>query len=128
MPTSAWSRLLAGWPWFRGEGAFPIPAYSEFLPPPRLVRKPYGPFVSLANPMNSAGGEADPWGWPVTEYERALEVRPALERLGGHVVTALGHLGAGRPAHGIARIKLTENPYWPAELAGRAGRLRHERY
>jgi hypothetical protein len=39
---TGWKQLLAGWPWFRGEGRFPLPAYSELMPPPYLVRKPYG--------------------------------------------------------------------------------------
>ena len=37
-----WRRLLAGYPWFRGEGKYPLPAYSEFMPPPRVGRKPCG--------------------------------------------------------------------------------------
>ncbi len=41
---------------------------------------------------------------------------------------AMEHLGHGRPAHGIARAKLEGNPFWPPELAERAGRLAHERY
>ena len=53
---------------------------------------------------------------------------PGLEHLAGQLVRALEHLGNGRPAHGIARAKLEGNPYWPDELAERAGRLAHERY
>ena len=33
-----------------------------------------------------------------------------------------------RPAHGISRARLADNPYWPPELADRAGTLAHERY
>ena len=36
MSVQGWKRLLQGRPWFRGEGSFPFPAYSEFMPPPRL--------------------------------------------------------------------------------------------
>ena len=56
------------------------------------------------------------------------ELRPGLEHLAGLLIRALEHLGNGRPAHGIARAKLEGNPYWPGELAERAGRLPHERY
>ena len=24
MPASAWKQLLAGWPWFRGDGRYPL--------------------------------------------------------------------------------------------------------
>ena len=41
MPAQGWKRLLAGAPWFRGAGNYPIAAYSEFMPPPRLGPKPY---------------------------------------------------------------------------------------
>jgi hypothetical protein len=120
--TPGWKQLVAGWPWFRGEGSYPLPAYSEFLPPPRLGRKPYGvdegPYLD----------EDDAWGWPVTEYEQAFELRPGLVKVAQQVLGALVHLGSGRPAHGIARAKLQDNPYWPPELAEQAGRLAHERY
>ena len=36
------------------KGSYPIPCYSEFMPPPYLVRKPYGGFDPL--PMD----ETDP--------------------------------------------------------------------
>ena len=48
MPTAGWKQLLAGWPWFEGEGSYPIAAYSEFMPPPRLSRRPYGTIDRLA--------------------------------------------------------------------------------
>ena len=58
---SGWQQLLLGWPWFQGEGNYPLPAYSEFLPPPRLGRRAY----SAANLPNF--DESDPFGWPVSE-------------------------------------------------------------
>jgi hypothetical protein len=87
-----------------------------------LGRKPYG--VDAGFSLD----EDDPWGWPVTEYEQAFELRPGLEKVAREVLGALSHLGCGRPAHGIARAKLEGNPYWPAELAASAGRLGNERY
>ena len=124
MPTSGWKRLLAGRPWFRGEGSYPIAAYSEFMPPPHLGLKPYPD----AEPEPYPFFQDDPFGWQVTEYEEALELRPGLGQVAGQVVTALVHLGHGRPAHGIARGKLLDNPCWPPELAEKAGSLPHERY
>jgi hypothetical protein len=29
-----WPKLVDGYPWFVGEGRYPIPAYSEFMPAP----------------------------------------------------------------------------------------------
>jgi hypothetical protein len=122
MSTHGWKQLLDGWPWFRGQGSYPIAAYSEFMPPPRLIRKPYGCedlFLHAAD---------DPWGWPVTEHEEAFALRPGLEKIAQHVVGALVHLGQGHPAHGIAKAKLTDNPYWPDAVAHQAGKLTHERF
>jgi hypothetical protein len=82
-----WTQLAAGWPWFRGEGRYPLPGYSEFNPPPRLVRKPYG------TPHPSEFATVDPHGWPVTEYEEALELRPGLHETASELMTALAGLG-----------------------------------
>src|SRR5947209_9503744 len=122
MPTPGWKQLLEGWPSFREEGRYPIAAYSEFMPPPHLGLKAYGADDVLLL------DEQDPWGWHVTEYEEAFELRPGLEKIAHQLVGSLVHLGNGRPAHGIAKAKLTDNPYWPPELAEQAGKLAHERY
>src|SRR5438105_1902058 len=121
MPKQGWKQLLDGAPWFRGEGKYPVPAYSEFMPPPRLLFKPYDTEPRLFV-------EDDPWCWPVTEYEEAFWLRPGLEKIAHQVLCALVHLGNGRPAHGFARGKLKDNVYWPDELAAHAGKLSHERY
>jgi hypothetical protein len=122
MALSGWKKLLAGAPWFRGEGRFPFPAYSEFMPPPRVGTRPYG-----------TGGTApfdadDPWGWPVTEAEEAWQLRPGLADLARHVVHALRELDHGRRVHGLARHKLEGNPAWPPELAQRKAPRDDERY
>jgi Peptidase family M28 len=122
MPGKGWKRLLAGTPWFNAEGAFPIEAYSEFIPPPRLGPKPYG--THGVNPLP----DDDPFGWNITEYEEAFELRPGLATLARQVVGAVAHLGNRDPVQTIARGKLINNPYWPAELAEAAGKLPHERY
>jgi hypothetical protein len=123
MAAAGWKQLLAGAPWFRGADKYPIAAYSEFMPPPRLGRKPYDGYLDsvLFDP-------ADPWGWHITEYEEALELGPGLENIAKQIVGSLVHLGRGQAAHGIAWKKLHDNPCWPPELAEHAGKLEHERY
>jgi hypothetical protein len=117
-----WKQLLDGWPWFRGEGSYPIPCYSEFMPPLFLIRKPYGGYDPL--PLDGA----DPWGWPVTEYEEALPLRTGMTSIARHLLPQLVRLSTGEHGHCIPHYQLTDNPYWPAELAERAGTLPHEHY
>ncbi len=58
-----WKQLIAGHPWFEGEEHFPLPAYSEFMPPPRLGHLPYGATDELF-------AADDPYGWSITEIEQ----------------------------------------------------------
>jgi hypothetical protein len=122
MSTIGWKQLIDGWPWFRGEGSFPLLPNSEFMQPVRLVRKPYGACDTMALSEN------DPWGWPITEYEEMLTLRPGLHDLARHILDKLVPLCRGDEEHGISEYKLRENPYWPAELAARAGTFEHERF
>jgi hypothetical protein len=118
---SGWKQLVEGAPWFRGPGSFPIAAYSEFMPPPREVRKPYqGHEVSALD-------ENDPWGWPISEWEESNQLRPGLIHIAELVVHALVQLAEGRPMHGYSKVKLAGNPAWPVALAQK-GPLAHERY
>ena len=110
MANQGWKRLLSGEAWFRAKGRYPIAAYSEFMPPPRLGCKPYGSVDPLLF------REDDPWGWHVTEYEQAFELKPGLDLLAQELLGVLRHLGRGEPAHGIAQKKLEGNLYWPASL------------
>jgi hypothetical protein len=123
MSATGWKQLLAGWPWFRGEGRFPLPAYSEFMPPPYLVRKPYGGWdLCLLR-------DDDPWGWPVTEYEEALTLRPGLLSIASQLLRHLVRCGGDRPhRHGIAHGKLIDNPYWSLDVARQAAGLKGERH
>ena len=107
---------------FRGEGQYPIPAYSEFMPPVRLGCRPYG------GKVDGFFSEEDPLGFPVTEFEEAFELRPGLENIAHQVLGALLHLVRGEPAERLAKNKLVNNPYWPPELARQVGTLRHERF
>ncbi len=120
----AWEQLLDGYPWFAGEGRFPLPAYSEFMPPPRLGRSSYGGLDPLTFVTQ------DPFGWRVSEIEEEYELRPGLEHVAQHVVGDLIKLSQGAPVYlisGHQGLNLKDNPYWPAELA-QAGQLAHERH
>lgn len=121
MRNQGWKQLLDGAAWLDRAGRYPIPAYSEFMPPPRLGCKPYGRVDA------QLFADDDPWGWRITEYEQALELNPGLEHLARELLPVLRHLGRGEGAHGIAKNKLKDNPYWPEELAER-GAPAHERY
>ncbi|MCX6561200.1 MAG: M28 family peptidase [Candidatus Aminicenantes bacterium] len=120
-----WPELLAGYPWFEGKGRFPLAAYSEYMPGPFLGRKPLGRMDHGFFP------EADPCGWPISELEEEVELKPGIRHIGHQIMSGLINLGQARPApfiHGHGGQNLKGNPYWPPELAGRAGTLAHERY
>ena len=124
MTTSGWQSLLAGAPFFKGENAYPLAAYSEFMPPPRLGQRPYPHAQRDALPF----ADDDPYGWHIDEYEEALELRPGLEQVGDQLVQALARLAQGKRGHGIAPKKLFDNPYWPLSLAENVAALTHERF
>lgn len=120
-----WKIFLEGRPWFSGKGGFPLPAYSEFMPPPRLGVRPYG------EEDPDLLSDEDPYGWYVSEIEEEFELRPGLKHLGDQIMGSLLRLGRGEPDHHIAGHKgrnLVDNPCWPAELQAQAGKLGHERY
>lgn len=120
-----WQKLLAGYPWFGCNGCYPITAYSEFMPPPMLGFKPYG------KPDNLILSEDDLYGWKITEIEEEYELKPGIEHIGQQVLSNLIKLGKGLTEHfisGHGGENLKDNPYWPEELAAKAGSLLHERY
>jgi hypothetical protein len=123
--TAGWLKLVEGYPWFTGEGHFPIRAYSEYMPPPRLGKRPYTEMdVSLF-------ADNDPFGWHVTEVEEEYELQRGITDLLSQIEDQVVELGQGKPAFRIAgheRRNLMNNPYWPPELAAQAGNLPHERY
>lgn len=122
MSLQGWKRLFADAGKAKQYRDYRIAAYSEFMPAPRVGVKPY------CTRDAHLFAQDDPWGWPVTEAEEFFEFRLGLETIAHQVASALVHLGRGEVAHGIARNKLTGNPFWPPELADRAGSLGHERY
>lgn len=92
------------------------------MPPVRLLRKPYG----ADDPI--LPHESDPCGWPVTEYEEALTIRPGLCDVARRLGVTLAQLATSkRPDSTVAAFDLKENPYWPgAAPSWRAPA--HERY
>jgi hypothetical protein len=122
MTLLGWRQLVADWPWQRGAGQYPIPAYSEFMPPPRLGLKPYGHWDTFTF------RDDDPFGWRVSEYEERLELAPGFDTIANQVIRSLVALSEGRGANGVSKSKLAGNPYWPENLAGHAGQLRQERF
>ena len=120
-----WQLLLEGYPWFSRKRGFPLPAYSEYMPPPRLGRRPYGASDPEIFPLE------DPYGWNISEAEEEWELRPGLSQFAEHILSALIKLGRGEPAYAIGGhggCNLKENPYWPRELAEHAGRIPQERF
>ena len=120
-----WEIMLSGYPWFRCRGCYPIPAYSEFMPSPRIGYEPYGETDS------KIFSENDPIGWKIPEIEEEFELKPGMEHIGHQIVSKLIMLGKGEPEHFIAGHggeNLMNNVYWPPELSSHAGSLFHERY
>jgi len=120
-----WKRLLDGYPWFLGDGKFPLPAYSEFMPSPRLGIRPYGE-IDASLFVND-----DPFGWNISEIEEEYELKPGFANLARQIMKQIVELGNGQPVHyimGHDRRNLIDNPYWPPDLAAQTGHLLHEPY
>jgi hypothetical protein len=112
MPTG-WHRLIPPDDFFRGEGKYPLDAYSEFLPAPRVGWKPYGnrgPNPELFQPD-------DPYGWQIGEFEEAIELHAGMIQVGKQVLGKLDRLLDADPDTGIPVLDLQDNPFWPPELA-----------
>ena len=98
---------------FVGEGRFPLPAYSEYMPSPYVVVKPYAPGRAAgACTLGASGDDA----MDVTEEEQAHEIAPGLGKIAGHLLTELERLVQGQP-HGFSRTLLGDNAAWPRALA-----------
>jgi hypothetical protein len=124
IPTG-WEILRQGFPWFTGKERFPLPAYSEFMPPPRLGISPLG-----EKDLTLFSGQ-DQHGWSISEIEEEYELGPGLKHLADQIMGSLVRLGRGEMDHHLAGHKgrnLENNPYWPPELSIHAGDLAKERY
>jgi hypothetical protein len=98
---------------FVGEGRFPLPAYSEYMPSPYLVVKPYAPRRAAgACTLRASGDDA----MDVTEEEQAREIAPGLGKIAGRVLTELERLVHGKP-HDFSHTLLGDNAAWPRALA-----------
>jgi len=120
-----WQKLVEGYPWFEGEGHYPLPAYSEFMPSPRVGCSLYGDIDK------ALFAEDDPYGWHVPEIEEEYELRPGLARIAKEVLRYLVRFGRGeyvRGLIGVDRRLLEGNPYWSPELDEHVGSLTRERY
>jgi hypothetical protein len=88
-----WRKLTAGHPWYNCEGCFPLPAYSEFMPSPKLGISPLGKVD------NRLFVEDDPYGWRITEIEEEYALKPGIEHAGQQIMNNLIKLGKGLPEH-----------------------------
>lgn len=106
---------------FRGQGSFPLRAYSEFMPPPFVGIKPYEPDRARAAATSIVRDET---ALDIGEYEQAHEIVPGLKRIADHLAFEVGKLVRGED-HALSRTLLTDNAAWPDELAAaaREGRL-----
>ncbi len=116
------SGLMKNWSWTRGEGHYPIAAYSEFMPAPFVGGKPYGT-RALKPPFS----DAEAFGWSISEKEQKHELAPGLENIGRQIAETLVGLATGAGPHRIGRAHLEGNPYWPKALA-QSDALNRERY
>ncbi len=107
---SGWRRLIPPADVFRGEGNYPIDAYSEFMPPPRPGWKAYGGHVIDPEILT----DDDPFGWHISEYQEAIELQPGLVQVGRQVIGKLLRLLDGDAHTAVIRDDLENNPFWPA--------------
>src|SRR5512136_427770 len=120
-----WQKLVEGYPWFEGEGNYPLPAYSEFMPSPRLGCSQYGDIDRMLF------ADDDPYGWRVPEIEEEYELRPGLAQIAKQVLGYLVKFARGefvRGLIGLDRRLLEGNRYWSPELDAHLGSFTRERY
>ena len=118
--TTGWMSVLAA---AAQPASFPILAYSEFMPPPRLARRPLGEWET------GSFDPADPWGLQISEAQTAWELEPGLEHVAHALLGAFADLADGQPPpliRGHHSQHLEGNPYWPPELARKAAEGRRD--
>ena len=84
MALDGWKPLLKACSRRRRE-PYPIPAYSEFMPAPRVGWRPYDP--APPEPCTPC----DPFAWQVSEREEIFELQPGLQLIARQVLNALMH-------------------------------------
>ena len=120
-----WQALTDDFPWFAGDRRFPIPAYSEFMPPPRVGLMPYGELDTTLFDPN------DPHGWRVSEFDEAYQIRLGFENIAGQVMEHLIKFANDLTSVYVAGPNgrnLKDNPYWSDELAAHAAELTRQRH
>lgn len=123
--TTGWKKLLHDFNYYAKERNFRLPAYSEFMPSPRLGCN----FNGVID--RDIFSDDDLNGWNIPEIEEELELKPGIENIGHQVMQHIIKLGKGLPEYhigGHGNQNLINNPYWPADLAECAGKLKNEQY
>jgi hypothetical protein len=121
-----WPKLVEGYPWFEGAGNYPLPAYSEFMPSPRVGISLYGGEID-----HTLFATDDPYGWRVPEIEEEYQLRPGLAQIAKQVLGYLTKFGRGEQEYRVVghnRRLLDDNPYWSPDLDARLGSFERERY
>lgn len=103
---------------FAGHGRYPIPAYSEFMPPPRVAVNPFS--GAIDGTLVDAGGDRV---WRVPEVQELCELRPGLEHAAETVKEAISAAIQGKPWKGLTKTELESNPYWPGQPISEPGEL-----
>jgi hypothetical protein len=98
---------------FVGKGRFPIPAYSEYMPPPYVGIKPYAP-KRAEGACTARATDEDVL--EITEYEQVEELTPGLLRIATLLLTEVAKLARGG-SHLFSRTLLDGNPAWPTALS-----------
>ncbi len=120
-----WKKLFHNFNLPSNENKFVLPAYSEFMPSPRLGYNINGDIDE------EIFSEYDLNGWKISELEEELELKPGIQNIGSQLMEHIIKLGKGLPEYHIGGHRnqnLINNPYWPAELASNAGKLKNEQY
>ncbi|HQR06106.1 MAG TPA: M28 family peptidase [Gemmatales bacterium] len=112
MPLTGWPALIPEKDYLQGNADYHIHAYSEFLPPPRVGWKPYGP----AQINTYQFSQDDPYGWNVHEFDEALELQPGLHQIAKDLLKRLKRLQDGNPDTGLPKHISQDNPYWSPEI------------
>jgi hypothetical protein len=122
---SGWHQLLNDYPLHQHYKDIHIPAYSEFMPSPKVGISPLGEIDNLIL------SDDDEYGWKINEIEEETELKPGMEHIGKQLFKQIHNLGMGLPAHhiaGHAHQNLLNNPYWPQELSEKAGHFINEKF
>jgi hypothetical protein len=123
---AGWKTLLKDFPWFTGANNLPLPAYSEYMPPPRTG---FCPLTGRVHPY--VFSEDDPYGWQIPEIEEEYHLRPGLETIGKEIFRHLLELGNVKPPVHLSGHKqrhLSGNRFWPEEIFLRGGIPENERF